>query len=259
MAWLAMARYRKPNVEQLRFIPLNFAELFLEDHPLSQLLATIRELDLSEFDAGYKNDSPAGGRPADSCERILAVLLYWLLYVGLSMRNLQREPGVRADLLYLSGGMIIDHTTFSVFRERHHTAILRLFGQTVFLGAQAGVIDLETVCIDSTKIKAWANRRDIGDSEGLARRYNRFRGSARGVWQNGRRARNRKRRRHWRSAPRAWSDRGRKSKRRCNSFRNTLTASVLTGMNPTPTGRNTEPRDSWWAITPNWRWIARAN
>jgi len=166
-----MARYREPNVAQLRFVPINFAELFPEDHPLAQLLETLRKLDLSEFDAGYKNDSPLGGRPADSCQRILAVMLYSLLYGGISMRNLQRELAVRADLLYLSGGMSIDHTTFSVFRKRHREAILKLFGQTVFLGAQAGLIDMDTVCIDSTKIKAWANRRDIGDREELARRY----------------------------------------------------------------------------------------
>lgn len=112
-----MARYRQPNVAQLGFVPINFAELFPDAHPLAQLLATIRKLDLREFDAGYKNDSPAGGRPADSCERILAVILYSLLYGGISMRNLQRERAVRADLLYLSGGMSIDHTTFSVFRK----------------------------------------------------------------------------------------------------------------------------------------------
>ncbi len=166
-----MARYREPNTAQLRFVPIDFTRLFPEEHPLTQLLGTIRKLDLSEFDASYKNDTPVGGRPADSCERILAVMVYSLLYGGLSMRNLQRELAVRADLLYLSGGMSIDHTTFSVFRKRHHDAMRKLFTQTVFLGAQAGLIDLETVCIDSTKIKGWANRRDIGDREELTRRY----------------------------------------------------------------------------------------
>jgi len=176
LALLAMARYREPNVEQLRFVPINFAELFPQDHPLSQLLSTIRQLDLSEFDAAYNNDSPAGGRSATPCERILAVVLYSLLYGGISMRNLERELAVRADLLYLSGGMSIDHTTFSVFRKRHHEAILKLFSQTVFLGAQAGLIDMDTVCIDGTKIKAWANRRDIGDREELERRYRHIQG-----------------------------------------------------------------------------------
>jgi transposase len=115
LALLAVARYREPDVGQLRFVPIDFGKLFPEDHPLSRLLPTIRQLDLSEFDASYQNDSPAGGRPAAPCERILSILLYSLLYGGISMRNLQRELAVRADLLYLSGGMSFDHTTFSVF------------------------------------------------------------------------------------------------------------------------------------------------
>lgn len=171
-----MARYREPDVAQLRLVPINFAELFPEDHPLPQLLSTIRRLDLSEFDAGYKNDTQTGGRPATPCDRILAVMVYSLLYGRISMRNLQRELSVRADLLYLSGGMSIDHTTFSVFRKRHREAILKLFTQTVFVGTQAGLIDFDTVCIDSTKIKAWANRRDIGDQEEMARRYRHIQG-----------------------------------------------------------------------------------
>lgn len=166
-----MANYKEPNLEQPRFVPINFAELFPENHPLSQLLSVIWSLDLSDFNASYKNDTGVGGRPATSCRRILAVVVYSLLYGGISMRNLQRELAVRADLLYLSGGMNIDHTTFSVFRKRHRAAILKLFSQTVFVGVEAGLIDLDTVCIDSTKIKAWANRRDIGDQEELARRY----------------------------------------------------------------------------------------
>lgn len=166
-----MARYKHTDDAQWQLTPINFGKLFPVDHPIAQLLATIRKLDLSAFDEAYSNDAGVGGRPAVPCDRILAVIIYSLLYGGLSMRNLQRELCVRADLLYLSGGMTIDHTTFSVFRKRHHEAILKLFTQTVFLGAQSGLIDFETVCIDGTKIKAWANRRDIGNHDELERRY----------------------------------------------------------------------------------------
>jgi hypothetical protein len=67
--------------------------------------------------------------------------------------------------------MNIDHTSFSVFRERHHHPILKPFARRVLLGAPAGLIYLDTVCVDSTKIRAWANRRDIGDRKELGRRY----------------------------------------------------------------------------------------
>ena len=87
------------------------------------------------------------------------------------MRTIARDMSQRADLLFLAGGLALDHSTISVFRKRHAEAIEQLFTQTVFLGAEAGLIDWGAVCIDSTKIKANANRRDIGTQEQLKRRY----------------------------------------------------------------------------------------
>ncbi len=103
--------------------------------------------------------------------RLLAILFYSLLHGNISMRNLERDLPCRADLLFLSGGLRIDHSSISVFRKRHSHAIEELFSQTVFLGSEAGLIDFDTVCIDSTKIKANANRNDIGTREELQRRY----------------------------------------------------------------------------------------
>jgi len=165
-----MARYKKPDVDQYRIITLNFAELFPEDHFLSRLLDLIRQFDLSEFDSGYYNDSSRGGRPAIPVDRMLAIIIYSLLYGNISMRNLERDLNQRADLMFLAGGLSFDHSLVSVFRKRHETAINNLFSQTVFAGVESGMIDLDTVCIDSTKIKASANRRDIGTISELDRR-----------------------------------------------------------------------------------------
>ena len=79
---------------------------------------------------------------------------------------------VRADLLYLSGGLKMDHSTISRFRKRHKDAIEKLFKETVFLGVLSGLIDFETVCIDGSKIKACANRNDLKDRKQLEKMYN---------------------------------------------------------------------------------------
>jgi len=166
-----MARYKEPLIDQFQIVTLNFADLFPPEHPIPQLLATIRKLNLEKFDAGYDNDSAAGGRPAFPPDRMLALIIYSLLYGNLSMRHLERDLAQRADLMYLSGGLQIDHSTLGKFRIRHAAAIKEVFTQTVFLGVEAGLIDLEVVCIDSTKIKASANRRDIGTKEELEKRF----------------------------------------------------------------------------------------
>lgn len=168
--YVSMARYKEADSDQFRFVTLNFDELFPDDHPVVRLLGLIQRMDLTAFDSGYENDT--GGRPALPPERILAVLFYAILNGNVSMRNLERDVKQRADLLFLSGGLEFDHSSMSIFRKRHEEAIRNLFTQTIFLGVEAGMMDLEVVCIDSTKIKASANRRDIGTRAELERRYN---------------------------------------------------------------------------------------
>ena len=169
-----MARYKEADVNQYQMVTLNFGELFPKDHFLSRLLNLIRQFDLSEFDNGYANDSSKGGRPAIPVERMLAIIIYSLLYGNISMRNLERDLHQRADLMFLAGGLSFDHSLVSVFRKRHEEAIKNLFSQTVFTGVESGMIDLNTVCIDSTKIKASANRRDIGTVDELTRRLSKI-------------------------------------------------------------------------------------
>jgi len=164
-----MAKYKHADVDQYQMINLNLGDLFPQGHPTHRLLEIIDKLDLSFFDENYTNDK--GGRPAFPVNRLLAILIYSLLHGNISMRNLERDLHQRADLLFLSGGLHIDHSSISVFRKRHSEAIEELFSQTVFLGSEAGLIDFETVCIDSTKIKANANRADIGTREELQKRY----------------------------------------------------------------------------------------
>ena len=120
------------DVDQFQMVMLNFRELFPEDHPTSKLLDIIHQLDLSSFDENYVNSSSKGGRKAFPVDRLLAILIYSILHGNISMRNLERDLSQRADLLYLSGGLSLDHSTISVFRKRHAKAIEELFTQTVF-------------------------------------------------------------------------------------------------------------------------------
>jgi transposase len=165
-----MAHYKHADTNQYRIVTLNFGELFPEDHFLNKLLELLKQFDLSKFDDGYVNDTQKGGRPAIPPDRMPAILIYSLLYGNISMRNLERDLHQRADLMFLAGGLTFDHSLVSVFRKRHAEAIKHLFSQTVFVGIEAGMIDLNNVCIDSTKIKASANRRDIGDEKQLKKR-----------------------------------------------------------------------------------------
>jgi transposase len=140
-----MARYIEPDSDQSQIVVLNFADLYPPEHRLSRFLRLVRSLDFSAFDAGYENDGPSGGRPAIPVDRMLAVILYSLLYGNVSMRRLEADLGQRADLMFLAGGLRFDHSTISFFRRRHEQAIQALFTQAVFLGVEGGLIDFDAL------------------------------------------------------------------------------------------------------------------
>jgi transposase len=167
-----MPKYKHADVDQYQMVILNLTELFSEEHPTAQLLKILNQLDLSKFDENYHNDKGLGGASAFPPIRILAVIIWHLLYGVKSIRQLENDVKVRADLIYLSGGLTFNHSTISRFRKRHKDAIEQLFKETVFLGALSGLIDFETVCIDGSKIKACANKNDLKDREQLNKMYN---------------------------------------------------------------------------------------
>ena len=51
-----------------------------------------------------------------------------------------------------------DHTTIARFRVRHEAALGALFGEVLALCAQAGIVEVEVVAIDGTKVHANASQ-----------------------------------------------------------------------------------------------------
>ncbi|EMY76421.1 transposase, IS4 family [Leptospira weilii serovar Ranarum str. ICFT] len=164
-----MAKYKHIETDQLRMYPLNFDELFGEEHPIHNFKNVMSSLDFSEFNGNYKNEIV--GRPALEPKRVMSAIFYSILLGNISMRELCRLSKVRAELIFLLGGEELDHSFLSRFRKLHIKEIQNLFIQTVFLGTESGMIDFETISIDGTKIKANANRSDIGKLEDFEDRY----------------------------------------------------------------------------------------
>ena len=63
-----------------------------------------------------------------------------------------------------------DHTTIARFRQRHERALADLFGQVLELCAQAGLVGIDVVAIDGTKIHANASQHANLDYEQIAKK-----------------------------------------------------------------------------------------
>lgn len=164
-----MAKFKQIETDQLQMYALNFEELFGEGHPIHNFKKVMNTLDFGEFNGNYKNE--LSGRPALEPKRVMSAIFYSILLGNISMRELCRLSKVRAELIFLLNGEALDHSFLSRFRKLHINEIQNLFIQTVFLGAESGMIDFETISIDGTKIKANANRSDIGKMKDLEYRY----------------------------------------------------------------------------------------
>jgi hypothetical protein len=69
-------------------------------------------------------------------------------------RALHEDVGFRV----LSGNQQPDHWTPSEFRRRHHKELGDLFEQTVQAAVRAGLVKLNHVAVDGTKVKANASK-----------------------------------------------------------------------------------------------------
>jgi hypothetical protein len=61
-----------------------------------------------------------------------------------------------------------DHTTIARFRQRHEAALAGLFGEVLALCAEAGLVDLGVLAVDSTKLHANASHHATRDYEQIA-------------------------------------------------------------------------------------------
>ncbi len=127
------------------------------DDPVRAYDAIIDELDVSEFEDAYRG----GGAPAYP-PRVVIKLLIFAMAIGVrSAREIARRCRTDVRFMWLGHGVAFDHELFSDFRTRHAAQLKRLFKQTVLLGMQAGLITLQQVSVDGSKIAAHAKRKAL--------------------------------------------------------------------------------------------------
>jgi hypothetical protein len=89
---------------------------------------------------------------------LASVLLYGLLTRIRSSRGLEEALQVRIDFRWLAEGRAIDHTTLSEFRRKHGEELKKLFVQVCQLARDLGLLTLERLGFDGTRVRA-NNRR----------------------------------------------------------------------------------------------------
>lgn len=158
----------QPGREQMTLLVRCVDDMVAADAYVRVLDELMEEFDYSALEATY----PGGGRPAYP-PRLLCGLWVYAFTVGVrSARELSRRLCSDLNFMWLAREQRIDHETLSQFRRRVGSALKTLFKQTVQVGMASGLVPLEHVAVDGTKVAANAMRQ-MKDREQLERALSR--------------------------------------------------------------------------------------
>ena len=139
------------------------------DHFARVVWQFVASLDLSELYAAIRARDEIPGRPAADPQVLLAVWLYATSEGIGSARAVARLCEQHAAYRWLCGHVPVNYHGLSDFRTAHAALLDRILTESVTSLAAAGLISLEEVAIDGTKVAASAGRGSFRDAAGLER------------------------------------------------------------------------------------------
>jgi transposase len=149
---------RRINREQMCWRAVDVERLIDEEHPARAIWELIGRLDLSRYYGRIECSKEEGGRPAIEPRLLISLWIYgYSLGIG-SARELARRCQWEPALQWLTGCDEVSYHTLSSFRVERREELDELFTQVLGLMSAEGLIGLEQVVQDGTKIKAQVSR-----------------------------------------------------------------------------------------------------
>jgi transposase len=153
--------------DQVLLLPPSLREWLPEGHLAWFVIDAVDRLDLTAFYGGYRLDGQ--GRPAHEPAMMVALLLYSYAVGERSSRRIERRCIEDVATRVVCANRAPDHTTIARFRQRHEDALAELFGEVLWLCAEAGLVRVGAIAVDGTKIHANASHHATRDYEQIAR------------------------------------------------------------------------------------------
>lgn len=171
-----MARYKHIDTSP-RFLAVDLERQLLPgtfEFALNRLIDA--ELDLSGFDARYRND--AAGAAAYPPAMLLKVVLFAYSQGIVSSRGIERACREHVTFIALSGDSAPHFTTIAAFVSTLGDEVARLFAQVLLLCDRQGLIGREMFAIDGVKLPSNASKSKSGTRTDFQRQAERFERSA---------------------------------------------------------------------------------
>ncbi len=167
-----MPRYKSPEYGQTTMVAINIESQLIEgsfEHALNEL---IDALDLSAFDALYRNDLT--GASAYQPAVLLKVVLLAYSKGVVSSRRIAELCETNVVFIALAGGMAPHFSTIAGFVSGAAEPIRALFGRVLLIADEAGLIGRQMFAVDGVKLPSNASKTWSGTREELTRKANKM-------------------------------------------------------------------------------------
>ncbi len=153
--------------DQIVLIATTLDDRLPEDHPVRLFYEILSKLKWSAWENHY---CQVAGQPAVPPMVMAGAILYGLSQGIRSSRRLEWACGNAVDFIWLVEGRTIDHSSFCKFRTRFEKELKDLFKQVGRLAMSMGLMRLNEVSLDGTRVQANSSRHATATAKTLAER-----------------------------------------------------------------------------------------
>jgi transposase len=151
------ARCRPIERQQLLLRSVDVEKLVAEDHPVRAIWELVGQLDLEPFYAEIEAVEGVAGRPVWDPQLMISLWIYAYQEGVSSAREISRLCEYHPGYQWLTGMEVVNYHTVADFRVRHQEILDGLFTEVLGVLSHQGLITLERVMQDGTKVKACAS------------------------------------------------------------------------------------------------------
>jgi len=150
-------RLKRVNRRQMILRAVDVERLIELDHAARAIWELVGRLELSGFTAAIESVEGEAGRPAYDPRLLISLWIYAYSEGVSSAREVARRCEYHPAYQWLTGCEAVNHHSLSDFRVAHQAALDELFAQVLGVLSAEGLITLERVMHDGTKVKAQAS------------------------------------------------------------------------------------------------------
>lgn len=150
------ARIKPVDRNQMMMRPVDVEGLIEEDHPARAIWEFVGQLELSCYQEPIQAVEGVAGRPVWDPRLLISLWVYaYSRGIG-SAREISRRLQYDPAFQWLAGLEVINHHTLSDFRVGYDEQLTELFTNCLGVMSAEGLVNLERVMHDGTKIRACA-------------------------------------------------------------------------------------------------------